>query len=248
MKNIEQQLQFKHSKHLISFLSKWLPHVSKRERTIINVMIGYASHWNPEKNLMFPSQLRIANKADCTTKTVERAVKTLKDSRVFTVIKRQRKTSLIGFNFPALLSFLKMSVQKCLSNKFSLENYIFKQVNSIEHEIFNSEKHIEKRIKQAAKTAFNIGQSAMRKIFNDWLGKKKAEREQKNAPQKSKRDIANKILAAAEKERETLRPEHREVIEQALADAGYSEGEAAFQSWMKLLALVDAKGQHHQHQ
>ncbi len=230
LKNTEQNLQFKHSKHLISFLSKWLPHVSKRERTIINVMIGYAAHWNPETNLMFPSQLRVAHKVDCTTKTVERAVKTLKDSRVFSVIKRQRKTSLIGFNFNALLHFLKMSVQKCLSNKFSKENYIFKQVNTIAHDIFNAEQHIEKRIKQAAKTAYKTGQSALRQIFNSALASK-----QRPQQQATKQQRAAKYLSLIETKQIPFDDQLTANVFEALAVVGIGENDMAYAGWVKFM-------------
>ena len=129
---MNKKLNFKHSKPLKRFLAKWIPHVSKSDATIIKIAIGYAEHWNPKRNDTKPSQIRIANYSQVSTKTVERATKTLQKAGVWNVKKQQRKNNLISFNFETLLHWLKMSVQKCLSKQLLCSNNI-KTLNSIEN-------------------------------------------------------------------------------------------------------------------
>ncbi len=199
MKN--QQLKFSHHKALVVYLSKWLPHITKKakkQQTQVRILIEFSRFYDPKKNVMRPSQIRIANELGLSTKTIERALADLEKEGVITMTKRHRKPSLISFKFDGLLSFLKMSVNKCTPNNFSNKP---KHVNTIASDIADFILYAEEEIKkareekiEAAKKGFKQGCDHLRNKFNSFLA---AKSQQRQAPDKPVATIARDWLYSA---------------------------------------------------
>lgn len=108
--------------------------------TALLVLIGLANHFNPQKNIVFPSQEYLANNLNISERSVVRAIKILLEKKL--IIKSKKGLNNIYCFTSVFFEALKLSPTKCQNGTYKGDNLADKHNNNkFRNNIINFQKN-----------------------------------------------------------------------------------------------------------